>query len=107
MLEIAAWSFVRQWPHKHQSLFWYDWMIRDFFGWLLNFKNAPATVPGTGEIIPLGDAWYSRCESAYSRALKACEYEYYDQGDHAGEEWQKIFGTQFSAIEGLLRAMLG
>lgn len=109
VLEIAACCFVHQWPHKHQSLslFWHDWMMRDFFGYFLQLGNGTATIPGTGEIIPLGDQWVSRCESAHERALKACDYEYQDQAADAAQEWQKIFGSQFSSIETMMRVLFG
>lgn len=50
---------------------------------------------GTENIIQLGDAWKSKLETAYARALKACEYEKADDGDAAAREWRKIFGPQF------------
>jgi hypothetical protein len=95
-LEIAACSFVRQWRYNNQSIFWYDWMVRDFFAFLWHHKNGTAQIPGIQETIRLGDSWVSRCESAYSRALKACEYEYHDLGVLAEDEWKKIFGDQFT-----------
>ena len=96
VLEIAACSFVRQWPHNRQSVFWYDWMVRDFFAFLWHYKNGTAQIPGVQETIYLGDSWVSRCESAYSRAVKACEYEYQDFRLLAENEWKKIFGDQFT-----------
>lgn len=96
VLEIAACSFVRQWPHNQQSIFWYDWMVRDFFAFLLQHKNGTAQIPGLQETLSLGDQWVSRCESAYSRAVKACEYEHDDFGILAEDEWKKIFGDQFT-----------
>ncbi len=95
-LEIAACSFVRQWRYNDQSIFWYDWMVRDFFAFLWQHRNRTAQIPGIQEIIHLGDSWVSRCESAYTRALKACEYEYHDLGALAEGEWEKIFGDQFT-----------
>jgi hypothetical protein len=51
-------------------------------------------VPGTFEAIFLGSAWQSRSESAYYRAVRACDHEWDNRVDAAGEEWQKIFGFQ-------------
>jgi len=95
-VEIAACSFVRQWPHNQQSIFWYDWMVRDFFAFLWQYRNGTAQIPGIQETISLGEQWVSRCESAYSRAVKACEYEHQDFGVLAEDEWKKIFGDQFT-----------
>lgn len=95
-LEVAACSFVRQWAHSQQSIFWYDWMVRDFFAFLWEYRNGTAPIPGIQESVDLGDQWVSRCESAYSRAVKACEYEHDDFGMLAEDEWKKIFGDQFA-----------
>lgn len=96
ILEIAACSFIRQWPYNQKSILWYDWMIRDFFSFLGQYKNGTAKIPGIQESVGLGDQWVSRCESAYSRAVKACEYEHLDLRILAEEEWKKIFGDQFT-----------
>ena len=93
-LELLATEFLSQWQHKLQDQFYHDWMTRDFFKFLCNKRNSHIVVPGTGEIIRLGEDWLSRAESAHGRAFNAERYEYNDDVQSAGEEWQKIFGTQ-------------
>lgn len=97
-LETLAILFVDQWQYKNQeTLFWHDWMIRDFFSYAYQYsQNATVRPAGIEEWIPAGD-WQSKCLSAYGRALKACQYEYDDQESLAVDEWQKIFGYQFRA----------
>jgi SMODS domain-containing protein len=98
-LEVFACAFVEQWAFRLRSLFWYDWLVRDFFEFMLRFKYQGWTrVPGTDEVIQLGDAWVSKCQSAYNRSLKACEFERLDYALSAAEEWQKVFGTQFRRL---------
>jgi hypothetical protein len=46
----------------------------------------------------LGDIWKSRAESAYARAIKASDFERENQVLAAGDEWQKIFGTDIPRI---------
>jgi hypothetical protein len=58
--------------------------------------NGTFSMPVTGATVQLGDAWLSKAQSAYARALKACVYERDDIGAPAddaaaGDEWQKIF----------------
>ncbi|HEY2094729.1 MAG TPA: nucleotidyltransferase, partial [Thermoanaerobaculia bacterium] len=79
--------------YADKSAVYYDWMVRDFFTFLVGRANTYVSVPGTNEMIWLSDAWKSRAESAEARAKKACAYESEKKGDAAGEEWQKIFGT--------------
>lgn len=93
-LELLAADFIAQSPWRLRSFFWFDWIIRDFFAYLYGRANSSVFVPGTWEVIFIGNAWQSRAESAYQRAAKACSYEQYNQVEEAGEEWQKIFGSQ-------------
>lgn len=96
-LEVAATVFVNCWPHKDKGVgcSYHDWMVRDFFAFILNYVNGSAKPAGINEWIPLGDGWQSKCQTAYKRALKACEYEHNDDAFAASSEWQKIFGSQF------------
>lgn len=91
-IELLATEFLKQCEWRKNGYFYYDWIMRDFFKYLKSKVKGYLFVPGTYEILYLGDAWESRCDSAYSRALKACEYEREDYKILAGEEWQKIFG---------------
>lgn len=97
-LEVLACVFVQQWQHRDQSIYYYDWMIRDYFLFMLKYINGSTRVPGTTENIQLGQSWATKCASAYQRALKACEHEKADFPLAASVEWQKIFGTRFSGM---------
>jgi hypothetical protein len=93
-LELLAADFIAQSPWRLHDYFWFDWITRDFFAYLYHRANTFITVPGTLETIYLGNDWQSRAESAYRRAEKACDHERYNRVEAAGDEWQKIFGTQ-------------
>lgn len=93
-LELLAADFLSNSPWRLYDFFWFDWITRDFFAYLYHRANTFVSVPGTLETIYLGNDWRSRAEGAYWRAVKACEHEKYNRVDAAGEEWQKIFGTQ-------------
>lgn len=91
-LELLAIEFTDQWAFNQCDYFYYDWITRDFFKWVVTKANAFLWAPGTNEKLWLGDAWKSRADSAYLRALKACDYERANDMGNAGDEWQKIFG---------------
>jgi hypothetical protein len=93
-LELLAANFLAQSPWRLNSFFWFDWISRDFFAYLYHRANSYVVAPGTLESIYLGNEWQSRAESAYWRAVKACEYEERNLVEAGGEEWQKIFGPQ-------------
>jgi hypothetical protein len=91
-LELLAADFISQSPWRLYD--WFDWITRDFFAYLYHRANTFVVVPGTLEKVYLGSEWQSRAESAYYRAMKACDHERYNRVEAAGDEWQKIFGSQ-------------
>ncbi|MDR6182951.1 SMODS domain-containing nucleotidyltransferase [Asaia bogorensis] len=93
VLEILSVEFLRTWDNRDKSHIYYDWMIRDFFQFLLSKSNGCVFAPGTFQAISLGSAWQSKAYSALRNAQKACEYESKHLTNLAGDEWQKIFGT--------------
>ncbi|WP_155710257.1 SMODS domain-containing nucleotidyltransferase [Burkholderia stagnalis] len=92
-LELLAIEFLDQCPWRNQDYFYYDWISRDFFKWMITKANTYLWAPGTYNPLWLGDAWKSRAESALARAEKACIYERANDMANAGDEWQKIYGT--------------
>jgi Second Messenger Oligonucleotide or Dinucleotide Synthetase domain len=91
-IERLAVAFLETWASSCRDVFWYDWMVRDFFSCLISWTNHNLIMPGTGEPIPLGRDWQSRAQTAYHYAYKACEYERDNLDSLAGQAWQKIFG---------------
>lgn len=91
-LELLAVEFLSSWEYRTQSKMFYDWMVRDFLKYLEGRKNSYVYAPGTREAMYLGSAWLSKAQTARQRAEQACSWET-DYPGLAGEEWQKIFGT--------------
>ncbi len=91
-LELLAVEFLDQCDWRKNDYFYYDWISRDFFKWMITKANTYLSAPGTYELLWLGEAWKSRAESAYARAVKACDYELANDEGNAGDEWQKIYG---------------
>jgi len=93
IIEILSVEFLNNWEYKDKSTVYYDWMVRDFFEFLIGKANGYVLAPGTYEVLTLGSSWESKAQSAFARAKKACEYESSNLPNLAGDEWQKIFGT--------------
>ncbi len=91
-LELIGIDFLDGWQYSDKSKVYYDWMVRDFLKHLEGRANGTVHAPGTFEAMNLGDAWLSKARMARQRAEKACDNEA-DNPIVAGEEWQKIFGT--------------
>jgi hypothetical protein len=95
-LEIVAVVFLDQWANSGKEMVYYDFMVRDFFEFLLRHRVGGWAKPaGINEHILMGDCWQSKADSAYARACKACDYEKADDAYCAVDEWKKIFGNQF------------
>jgi Second Messenger Oligonucleotide or Dinucleotide Synthetase domain len=96
-LERLAIEFLRTWSYYTQDVFYYDWMVRDFFAFLLGRANKHIVMPGTSELIRLGDDWLPRARAAHLKAVTAAAYEQANYNNHAGADWQEIFGTAIAA----------
>jgi len=90
-IELLAAEFIVRWPQRNQSVEYYDWMSRDFFGYIFGRTGGVVTVPGTGETLPLGYEWKSRAQSAWTNAHRACNFET-KTPRLAGCLWQEIYG---------------
>lgn len=99
-IELTAVNFLQQWHHADKSMMYYDWMVRDYLDYLIGQKNTYIFAPGTYELMYLGSKWESKANSAWERAKKACEFENLTtpQPHNAGDEWQKIFGTDMPRV---------
>lgn len=93
-LEVLVTEFLTVYTHLNQDFFYYDWFVRDFLLYLVDRRNGYVIAPNSGETVWLGDAWFSKAETALAIAVSACENEYRDYIYLAGEDWQRIFGTR-------------
>lgn len=91
LIELLSVNFINQWPEKGKGPTYYDWMSRDFLKYLASSDNTSVLVPGTNELINIGDAWLSRAVSAWNHAIKACQNESSNPG-LAVDEWRQVFG---------------
>ncbi|WP_333630733.1 SMODS domain-containing nucleotidyltransferase [Agrobacterium cavarae] len=97
-LERLACEFLATYRYAQESVFYHDWMVRDFFISLLARANTYLIMPGTGERIWLGNDWLSRAQSAVRNASFACDYERVNNNYIAGLYWQDVFGQMIPGI---------
>ncbi|RNC81685.1 MAG: hypothetical protein ED559_07830 [Phycisphaera sp.] len=93
-LELLAIDFLKGWSHSTKTALFHDWMIRDYFAYLLEKEARYFFVPGTTEFLTIRNSgWVTKARMAFSRSKKAIEYDVKELPCLAGEEWQKIFGS--------------
>lgn len=92
-LERLAIEFLSTWAFNRQDVFFYDWMIRDFLGFLTTKANTTLYMPGTYEQVPLGEDWIHKARKASAKAVSAADYERDNKESLAYLDWQEIFGN--------------
>ena len=97
ILEHIIYEFFRQYDLKRKSFFWYDWIIRDFFGFLISMMNRQVWIPNDTAYVSVGDEWGNKANVAYGDAIEACRLEYEDLSVSAGLAWQRLFGPRIEA----------
>jgi hypothetical protein len=93
VLELTAPTFLSTWQHKDKTFLYYDFMVRDFFDYLMKQQNRHLTLPGTGDFVYTGDAWAAQARFASSAAQRATDLGQEDKIQAAKEEWRNIFGS--------------
>lgn len=93
-IELLVVEFFRTYPWGNCDYYYYDWFVRDCLKFIKTRLNGFVQIPGTGEIVQLGDSWASKVELGIGIAEQACDYERDDYEILAGLEWQKIFGPR-------------
>lgn len=97
-LELLASDFLGTWAYRHQNLFYYDWMCRDFFRWLTTKPNTYQFRPGTYELVNVGDEWEAKAKLAVRISEAACDLERDNWNALAGADWQVIFGADIPCV---------
>jgi hypothetical protein len=93
MVERLAVEFLASWAYSIHDRFWYDWMVRDFFLFMVGRINKSIVMPGTREVVSLGAEWIGEAVRAYKHAVAACDHERANREVAAGFSWQEIFGS--------------
>lgn len=91
-LELLVIEFLASWPRAGDPSSFYDWMVRDFFGFLAAQAGRSLAVPGGEWTLDVGTSWLTAARGAHVHAAKACECETEGLNADAWWEWEKIFG---------------
>jgi len=97
-IERLVCEFLPSCPWRNHDVFYFDWLVRDFFKYICGRANGSISMPGTGELIPLGGSWFYKARVAEQRAAAACAAEQSNDNAGAGGHWQSIFGIKIPLI---------
>jgi hypothetical protein len=91
-IEWLAVETLERWDHERDGSRYFDWMVRDAFGYMAGRRPGDADVPATGERFNIGVSWMPSARAAHEHAVKACDFETAARDRDAWWEWEKIFG---------------
>ena len=94
-LEVAAVYFVERWMFRDKTIYYYDWMIRDFFEFLLNYQfGGWAKPPGTGaEQILFGEDGRRNARAPINALLRRASMSVQTKAF-----WHALDGKDYSAL---------
>lgn len=96
LIDTLCYRFMQNWEHRTESYFYYDWMIRDFFDFLIRQSEQEYWyTPGSNRRISSPINFAYKAKQAKERALKAIQYEREGYQYSSNKEWREIFGTKF------------
>lgn len=97
LIDTLAFRFIADWDHRGESYYYYDWMSRDFFGYLAN-QNINQTVwraLGSSQEIHNSNRFQHKAKRCYNIALAAIEHEKAGKKWSAKQKWREAYGSAF------------
>jgi len=64
VMELLLAKWLESYPNGIHDYYWYDFFIRDFLRFMIGKAHSFVIVPGTNDIIWLGDTWKAKAEAA-------------------------------------------
>lgn len=95
LIDTLAYRFIKEWAYREKSYFYYDWMSRDFFKFLLDESEKRYWLtPGSSRYVYKNGEFKFKAKKAYEIAIEATdnyeEFPCYSKG-----KWREIYGTKF------------
>lgn len=97
LIDTLAYYFIRNWEQKDKSYLYYDWMSRDFFGYLAeqDEKQQYWLSPGANQFVWRTGSFEYKAKRCRNIALEAIEHERKGEAWSARQKWREIYGTAY------------
>jgi hypothetical protein len=100
LVDTLAYQFIQGWDHRTDSFFYYDFMCRDFFSFLMNqdLEQVFWKAPGSGQWVYASKGQFQyKAKLCYNLAEEAIAHELAEPKREwsAKQKWREIFGTSF------------
>lgn len=98
LIDTLAYQFLRAWAYRQKSYVYYDWMVRDFFGFLATQPSSKNywQAPGSNSYVYRTGNFEFKSKQAYLKIIAAIEaldqkYEW-----TARSKFKEVFGPTFT-----------
>ena len=99
LIDTLAYQFIENYTYRDKSFYYYDWMCRDFFKWMVDQDEEQAwwRAPGSGQWVYGKGLFQYKAKRCYNIALEAIVHENATpkQEWSAKQKWRDVFGTAF------------
>ncbi len=104
LIDTLVYDFFINWEHKENASTYYDWMVRDFFEFLMDQDITQKfwLSPGRMQKVWRKGLFEEKAHVAYNLSNQALELEFEELVNNSkiSEKWQEIFGARFSGSLG-------
>lgn len=99
LIDTLAYQFIETWEYRQKSFLYYDYMCRDFFGFLARQNQAQDywKAPGSGSYVWRKGVFENKARSAELRCLEAIAYAGQGNEWSSRQTWREVFGSQYPA----------
>ena len=99
LIDTLAYQFIENWSYTDKSYSYYDYISRDFFGWLSaqNISQTYWKAPGSGQHVYADCAFQYKAKQCYNLAVSAITLELATPKKEwsAKQKWREIYGNDF------------
>jgi hypothetical protein len=97
LIDTLAFQFIETWAHRDKGYLYYDWLTRDFFGYVASqdVKQQYWRAPGSGSYVARTGGFEFKARQAELRAIEAIAYQANSNDWSAKQKYREIYGTGF------------
>lgn len=96
LIDTLAYRFMQQYEYADKSYWYYDWMSRDFFQYLIDVADQDYWLkPGSNQQVYDKYGFKREAEEAHAKCLEALEHYSKDYNYLWNNDWRQIYGNKF------------
>lgn len=97
LIDTLAFQFIGGWQYRDKSYLYYDYMTRDFFGFLAGQSSTQTywLAPGSGSYVYRKGLFEYKARQAELRAQEAIAFQTAGYDWSAKQKYREIYGTRF------------